>query len=56
MVKSDEQRMDIEKIKLLIRSMELVIDSLKAEIYLDTTAYKIDDIDIEDLNDYEEIV
>ena len=31
--------MDIEKLKLLVRNLELLVDSLKAEVYSDTSSY-----------------
>lgn len=46
--------MDQEKIKLIIRNMELLLDSLKAEIYSDTKRYRYDDIQPREL-DYDEI-
>jgi hypothetical protein len=32
--------MDREKLKLIVRNLELLVDSLKAEIYSDVSAYK----------------
>ena len=32
--------MDRDKLKLMIRNLELLVDSLKAEIYSDIDAYK----------------
>ena len=32
--------MDRDKLKLIIRNMELLVDSLKAEVYSDVDAYK----------------
>ena len=32
--------MEREKLKLLVRNLELVLDSLKAEVYSDVDAYK----------------
>tara|TARA_B100000700_G_scaffold110631_1_gene124650 strand:- start:908 stop:1075 length:168 start_codon:yes stop_codon:yes gene_type:complete len=32
--------MDKDKLKLIIRNMELLLDSLKAEVYSDVDAYK----------------
>ena len=32
--------MDKEKLKLIVRNLELLVDSLKAEIYSDVSAYK----------------
>jgi hypothetical protein len=46
--------MDKEKVKLIVRNMELLVDSLKAEIYSDVQTYKFDDIRPKDL-DYDEI-
>jgi hypothetical protein len=46
--------MDKDKLKLIIRNMELLLDSLKAEIYSDTTSYRYDDIIPKEL-DYDEI-
>lgn len=31
--------MDKEKLKLIVRNMELLVDSLKAEIYSDVSSY-----------------
>jgi hypothetical protein len=33
--------MDREKVKLIIRNIELLLDSLKAEIYTDVHAHKV---------------
>jgi hypothetical protein len=46
--------MDQEKVKLIIRNLELLIDSLKAEIYSDVASYRYDDINPKEL-DYDEI-
>jgi hypothetical protein len=46
--------MDKDKLKLIIRNMELLLDSLKAEIYSDTPSYRYDDIKPKEL-DYDEI-
>jgi hypothetical protein len=46
--------MDKEKVKLIVRNLELLVDSLKAELYSDVQAYKFDDIKPKDL-DYDEI-
>ena len=46
--------MDREKLKLIVRNLELLVDSLKAEIYSDVKAYKYDDIKPKYL-DYDEI-
>lgn len=34
--------MDREKLKLIVRNLELLLDSLKAEIYSDVSSYKLD--------------
>ncbi len=31
--------MDRDKLKLIVRNLELLVDSLKAEVYSDVTAY-----------------
>jgi len=36
--------MDRDKLKLLIRNLELAVDSLKAEVYSDVEAYQYEDI------------
>lgn len=36
--------MDKDKLKLIVRNLELLVDSLKAEIYSDVQAYKYDEI------------
>lgn len=46
--------MDKDKLKLIIRNMELLLDSLKAEIYSDMSSYRYDDINPKEL-DYDEI-
>lgn len=46
--------MDRDKVKLIIRNMELLLDSLKAEVYSDETSYSYDDIRPKTL-DYDEI-
>ncbi len=46
--------MDTERLKLIIRNMELLLDSLKAEIYSDIPQYKYDDIKPEEI-DYGEV-
>jgi len=48
--------MDKEKLKLIVRNLELLVDSLKAEVYSDTQSYlnfkKRSD---QPLHDYDEI-
>jgi hypothetical protein len=46
--------MDKEKLKLIVRNLELLVDSLKAEVYSDVSAYKVDDTQARHL-DYDEI-
>jgi hypothetical protein len=46
--------MDRDKIKLLLRNMELTLDALKAEVYSDVEAYKYDEIKPMHL-DYDEV-
>jgi hypothetical protein len=46
--------MDTERLKLIIRNMELLLDSLKAEIYSDMPQYKYDDI-VSLEEDYDEV-
>ena len=46
--------MDKEKLKLIIRNLELLVDSLKAEVYSDVQAYKYDDVKPMHL-DYDEV-
>ena len=46
--------MDKDKLKLIVRNLELLVDSLKAEVYSDVEAYKYDDIQPKHL-DYDEI-
>jgi hypothetical protein len=46
--------MDKQKVKLIIRNLELLIDSLKTEIYSDVSSYRFDDIKPREV-DYDEI-
>ena len=46
--------MNKEKLKLIVRNLELLVDSLKAEIYSDVSAYKYEEIS-NHLTDYDEI-
>jgi hypothetical protein len=48
--------MDKEKLKLVVRNMELLLDTLKAEIYSDVEAYQ-HPIDTQELSrkDYDEL-
>jgi len=46
-----------EKLKLIVRNLELLVDSLKAEVYSDVDAYtnKIDTSNVKRFTDYDEI-
>lgn len=44
--------MDTEKLKLIIRNMELLLDSLKAEVYSDATTSRVPK---KVITDYDEI-
>lgn len=46
--------MDKERLKLIVRNLELLVDSLKAEIYSDMPLSRYDDIKPKEL-DYDEI-
>jgi hypothetical protein len=46
--------MDKDKLKLIVRNLELLVDYLKTELYSDTEEYKFDDITPKEL-DYDEI-
>lgn len=46
--------MDKDKLKLIVRNLELLIDSLKAEVYSDVSAYKIEEKPPRHL-DYDEV-
>jgi hypothetical protein len=46
--------MDNDRLKLIVRNLELLVDSLKAEIYSDSAVYRYDDIKPREL-DYDEI-
>jgi len=47
--------MDKEKLKLIVRNLELLVDSLKAEVYSDTQSYLNHKDTKEGLHDYDEI-
>lgn len=47
--------MDKEKLKLIVRNLELLVDSLKAEIYSDTSSYLDSRKLTTHINDYDEI-
>jgi len=46
--------MERDKLKLIVRNMELLVDALKAEIYSDVDAYKNSKA-FEQPNDYDEL-
>ena len=47
--------MEREKLKLIVRNLELLVDSLKAEVYSDTESYLNYDEVKQSLHDYDEI-
>ena len=49
--------MDRDKLKLIIRNLELLVDSLKAEVYSDTSAYTYTNPEVRKrpILDYDEI-
>ena len=42
--------MDKDKLKLIVRNLELLVDSLKTELYSDVQAYQFDDITPKELD------
>ena len=47
--------MDKEKLKLIVRNLELLVDSLKAEVYSDVSAYQVSEKPTERFIDYDEL-
>ena len=49
--------MDKERLKLIVRNLELLVDGLKAEVYSDVDAYKtsVDTNRLPGMNDYDEV-
>lgn len=49
--------MDRDKLKLIVRNLELLVDSLKAEVYSDVSAYNYTKPDVRKrpILDYDEI-
>lgn len=47
--------MDKEKLKLIVRNLELLVDSLKVEIYSDISSQKTVEIEKRLVLDYDEI-
>ena len=43
-----------EKLKLIVRNLELLVDALKAEVYSDVDAYSIE-LNSDEISDYDEI-
>ncbi len=46
--------MDKEKIKLIVRNLESLVECLKSEIYSDPTSYQYEEI-APHINDYDEV-
>jgi hypothetical protein len=46
--------MDKEKLKLIVKNLESLVDCLKSEVYSDTSSYKYEEI-ASHLNDYDEV-
>ena len=47
--------MDRDKLKLIVRNLELLVDALKVEVYSDTTAYTDPKVRKRPILDYDEI-
>jgi len=47
--------MDKDKLKLIVRNLELLVDSLKSEVYSDTQSYLEYDKITAALSDYDEV-
>jgi hypothetical protein len=47
--------MDRDKLKLIIRNMELLVDGLKAEVYSDISSYKTQEHKVSPITDYDEL-
>lgn len=49
--------MDKERLKLIVRNLELLVDSLKAEVYSDVSSYKYTELDVRKrpILDYDEV-
>lgn len=46
--------MDTERVKLIVRNIELLVDALKAEVYMNQSSYKFEDIEVSE-TDYDQI-
>ncbi len=47
--------MDKDKLKLIVRNLELLVDSLKSEIYSDVESYKKPILEKPNITDYDEV-
>ncbi len=47
--------MDKDKLKLIVRNLELLVDSLKSEIYSDVESYKKPKLEKPKITDYDEV-
>ena len=48
--------MDRDKLKLIVRNLELLVDSLKSEVYSDVDSYKMDYEEVAPhITDYDEV-
>ena len=47
--------MDREKLKLIVRNLKLLVDSLEAEVFSDIDAYKYDNYYDQVITDYDKI-
>lgn len=53
----EQLSMDKERLKLIVRNLELLVDGLKSEVYSDVDAYKAENFDdpVEYQYDYDEV-
>ena len=47
--------MDRSKLKLIVRNLKLLVDSLEAEVFSDVDAYKYENYNNEMITDYDEV-
>ena len=47
--------MDKTKLKLIVKNLKLLVDSLESEVYSDLDAYKYDNYKDQVLTDYDEV-
>ena len=52
---NNEKKMDREKLKLIVRNLKLLVDSLEAEVFSDVDAYKYENYNNEMITDYDEV-